>query len=369
LKTTSQVLHPSFTFNGLQYDSVEELLLFAEKLVKDGDEHEVQIGKFIQQWLNEKEAVKVKTSGSTGNPKKIRLQKELMINSAKATGTFFKTGARTSALLCLSANYIAGKMMLVRAMTLGWDLHVVAPEKDALTQYDNDYDFVAMVPYQVFHSLPSLKKVKKLIVGGGVISEILDEKLQEIPTEVFATYGMTETISHIAVRRVNGPARTKVFSALPNVKFSTDSRECLVIYAPEINEEIVVTNDLVKLITPTSFEWLGRYDYVINSGGIKIHPEVVEEKLSKAITLPFIIASESDEELGERVILILETKNEAQVPNYAEAFSELEPFERPKKIYTLSQFPYTDTEKIKRKDVLKVLGKYKKSSNTPKKTE
>ena len=361
MKTTSQALHPAFTFNGLQYDTVEELLKFARELVREGYEHEVEIGNFIQKWLNEKETIKVKTSGSTGKPKKIKLLKAHMINSAKATGTFFKTGEHTSALLCLSANYIAGKMMLVRAMTLGWDLHVVAPEKDALTQYDNDYDFVAMVPYQVYHSLSDLKKVKKLIIGGGAISEKLEAALQDVPTEVFATYGMTETISHIGVRRVNGPARTKVFSALPNVKFTIDSRECLSIYAPEISPEIIITNDLVDLKTPTSFEWLGRYDNVINSGGIKINPEKLEEKLAGSIDFPFIIASETDEELGERVILILENKDDTSVPNYSEAFSKLEAYERPKKIYTLSKFPYTDTDKIKRKDVLKVLGKYKKN--------
>ena len=359
MKTTNYVLHPAFTFNGLQYDTVDELILFAKNLVREGDENEVQIGKFIQKWLNEKDFIKVKTSGSTGKPKKISLRKENMIKSAKATGDFFKIGERTSALLCLSANYIAGKMMLVRAMTLGWDLHVVAPEKDALVQYDNDYDFVAMVPYQVFHSISSLSKVKKLIIGGGVISKSLEEKLQAVPTEIFATYGMTETISHIAVRRVNGPARSNIFSAFPNVKFSTDSRECLAVFAPEINKEVIVTNDLVHLISPTSFEWLGRYDNIINSGGIKIHPEKVEEKLSDVIALPFIIASETDDELGERVILVLENKSGDDVPNYSEAFAQLEPFERPKKIYTLSKFPYTETEKIKRKDVLRVLGKYK----------
>ncbi|PVW13587.1 AMP-binding protein [Marixanthomonas spongiae] len=351
--------HSAFTFNGLQYETKEELHAFAENLQREGDEYEMHIGDFIQAWLDESDTLTVKTSGSTGTPKKIKLPKQAMVNSAKATAAYFKLAAGTSALLCLPANYIAGKMMLVRAMVMGWDLHVVAPEKDALTQYDNDYDFVAMVPYQVHHSLPDLNKVKKLIIGGGPVSKELEEQLQLVSTEAFGTYGMTETITHIAVRRINGPARSEAFSALPNVKFSQDERDCLVISAPDISEEKVITNDVVALQSPTSFIWLGRYDNVINSGGVKIFPEKVEEQLSEKITEPFIIASEKNTELGERVVLVVETTSET-IPDYTKTFQILSKYERPKKIITLSKFPYTETGKIKRGGVLKLLRKYKK---------
>jgi O-succinylbenzoic acid--CoA ligase len=359
LKTSSQTLHPAFTLNGLHYDSDEELLRLAKKLEKDGDDFEVDIGKFIQKWLNDEDSVKVRTSGSTGKSKKISITKQHMINSAKATGAYFNLGEKTSALLCLSAKYIGGKMMLVRAMVLGWDLHIVAPEKDALTQYDNDYDFVAMVPYQLYHSIAALKKVKKLIIGGGAVSKELEEKVQGISTEIYATYGMTETISHIAIRKINGESRSDVYKALPDVKFSTDSRECLVIYAPTIDDELIVTNDLVELLSPSEFRWLGRYDNVINSGGFKIFPEKIEEKLAPFIKLPFIVASEKDEELGERLILIVENPEKYRLPNYSRAFASLEKYEQPKKIYTISKFPFTETEKIKRADVLQLLRKYK----------
>lgn len=282
-----------------------------------------------------------------------------MINSAKATGTYLELPEGIAALLCLPADYIAGKMMLVRAMVLGWNLHVVAPEKDALSQYDNDYDFVAMVPYQVLHSLEALYKVKKLIIGGGAVSEKLEEALQSLPTEAYSTYGMTETISHIAMRRLNGTERSKAYHALPNVTFAEDERGCLVIQAPQISEEKVVTNDTIELLSPTSFIWLGRYDNVINTGGVKIHPEVVEDKLRTVIDFPFLIASEKEEALGEQVILILENTESVKIPNYTEAFQKLSKFERPKKIYTLSQFPYTETGKIKRGDVLQILKRYK----------
>jgi len=359
LKTTSHILHPTFRLNGLHYGETD-LIDFAKKLEEEGDDHEVSIGKFIGRWLDDTSTIEVRTSGSTGSPKLIQLEKAHMVNSALATGTYFKVGSGTSALLCLSAEYIAGMMMLVRAMVLGWDMHVVAPEKDALTQYDNPYDFVAMVPYQVFHSIEALHKVKQLIIGGGKVSQELSDKLQRIPTEVFETYGMTETITHIAVKRVNGLAKSQLFAALPDVKFSLDSRGCLVIAAPKVSDKEVVTNDLVELHSNTSFTLLGRYDNVVNSGGLKIHPELLEEKIANLIDLPFIIASEADDKFGERIILILEHREQAVVSNYSKALSKLDKYERPKKIYTVSQFPYTETGKIKRADVLQMLKKYKR---------
>jgi O-succinylbenzoic acid--CoA ligase len=217
-----------------------------------------------------------------------------------------------------------------------------------------------MVPYQLLHSIDALDKVKKLIVGGGAISTELEAQLQNKSTEVFATYGMTETVTHVAVRRINGFAKSDVFTALPDVKFSVDNKGCLVIDAPKVSNDTVVTNDLVDLQSPLSFIWLGRYDNVINSGGVKMNPEEIEAKLSVYITIPFIICAENDTELGERLILILESQSGDESPNYTEAFSVLSSYERPKKIYTLSQFPYTESGKIKRADVLRLVKSYKK---------
>lgn len=359
MTSTTSILHPSFTFNGLQFTD-QELETFATKLQEDGYDYEVSIGKFIAAWLNAVPTLTVKTSGSTGKPKKIALQKSQMIASAKATGTFFNTGEGTKALLCLSADYIAGKMMLVRAMVLGWHLHVVAPEKDALTQYDNDYDFVAMVPYQVHHSLKALQKVKILIIGGGSVSTTLQDQLKQLKTKVYETYGMTETITHIAVKAINGDQAASYFKALPEVYFSLDDRGCLVIDAPTIASQKVVTNDVVQLISATAFSWLGRYDNVINSGGVKIHPELVEEKLAPFIDLPFIITSEPDEALGERVLIACETKQPIDKQKLLAAFTHVAPYEKPKRIITLSQFPYTETGKIKRKNVVQLINGYKK---------
>jgi O-succinylbenzoic acid--CoA ligase len=348
-------LHPNFKLNDEAFSSAEALKKRAHRLVENGVEDEIAIGKFILEWLDASDFITVKTSGSTGIPKKIKLKKKHVFNSAEATVDYFNLTENSKALLCLSAEYIAGKMMLVRAMIAGWDLHAVAPEKNPLEKGSEIFDFSAMVPYQVFHSLADLHKVKKLIVGGGAVSAELEQQLQKVKTQAFATYGMTETISHVAVRPINGAEKSPVFAALPKINFSRNETGCLQIHAPEISTETIRTNDVVELLSPTAFKFLGRIDNVINTGGVKVHPEVVEEKLSLHLKYPFFIASEKDSALGERVILVVETEKILQLQNFSEAFKTLSAYEKPKKIATVPQFIYTETGKIKRAEVLKML--------------
>ncbi len=350
-----QLLHPSFKLNGKAFPTVEALTKQAAYLINKGTDEEVSIGKFISEWLNDTDVIRVKTSGSTGVPKNISLQKKHVFNSAEATVNYFNLKENSKALLCMPAAYIAGKMMLVRAMIAGWDLHTVLPAKSPLEKVTTNFDFSAMVPYQVFYSLKDLHKVKKLLIGGGAVTSDLEKQLQQCDTAVFASYGMTETISHIAVRSLNGKNKSEVFNALPHVSFSQTDSGCLQIHALKISEAIVVTNDVVELVSPTSFKFLGRIDNVINSGGLKIHPEVVEEKLSAFIDIPFFIASEEDEALGNRVILILESENPVALEAFTEAFKSLVAYEKPKAVYNTSQFVYTETAKIKRAEVLKTL--------------
>jgi len=349
------LVHPKFKLNGEAFLSAEVLKERANYLVENGKDDETAIGRFILEWLNDNDFIIVKTSGSTGVPKEIKLHKKHVFNSAEATVTYFDLKENTKALLCLPSEYIAGKMILVRAMTAGWDLYTSAPDKNPLQDFNDAFDFTAMVPYQVFHSLEDLHKVKKLIIGGGSVSNDLEHQLQKQPTQVFATYGMTETISHIAVRPINGKEKSKVFAALPKVNFSQTENGCLQIQAPEISEEIVITNDVVELLSPTSFMFLGRIDNMINTGGVKVHPEIIEEKLSLRIKQPFFITSEKDDALGERVILIIETDKIEVLENFSEAFQNISRYEKPRKIYTLSNFQYTETGKIKRAEVLKDL--------------
>ncbi len=349
------LLHPKFKLNGEAFPSAEALKECANHFIEKAKDDEVAIGKFILEWLDNNDFITVKTSGSTGIPKNITLQKEHVFNSAEATVSYFDLKEGTKALLCLSSNYIAGKMMLVRAMTAGWDLHIAATEKNPLENINSDFDFTAMVPYQVFHSLADLYKVKKLIIGGGAVPWKLEEELQKCETDIFATYGMTETISHIAVRPLNGKEKSTVFSALPKVNFSQSKNGCLQIHAPEISEETVATNDVVELISPISFKFLGRIDNVINTGGVKVHPEAVEERLSLHIKQPFFITSEKDGALGERVILIIESEKQLKLEDYTKVFGTLSAYEKPKKVYNRPQFIYTETGKIKRAEVLKKL--------------
>lgn len=352
-----QLLHSNFRLNNQSFSSEEKLSEHVKYLVKNGLNDEKAIGKFILEWLDENDFITVKTSGSTGIPKLITLQKTHVFNSATATANYFDLKENIKALLCLSAEYIAGKMMLVRAMIAGWDLYTTAPTNNPLESlnWNFEFDFTAMVPYQVFHSLKELYKVKKLIVGGGTVSAELELQLQQLNTSVFATYGMTETISHIAVKALNGTNKSNVFSALPNVAFSQSENGCLQIQAFEISEEPVITNDVVKFQSPTSFKFLGRIDNVINTGGVKVHPEEIEEKLSRYINHSFFIASEKDDALGERVILITESVKQLKLEDYSEAFKTLSTFEKPRKLYNYTQFIYTETGKIKRAEVLKNL--------------
>ncbi len=342
----------NFKLNNQTFKTVEELQTFAQNLISKGEHHEISIGKFIQDWLSNEESITVKTSGSTGIPKEIKLQKEQMRNSAISTGAFFNLPENTSALLCMSADYIGGKMMVVRAMVLGWDLTVVEPTKNPLQNLQQEFDFAAMVPYQVFNSIDDLHKIKKLIIGGGSISADLEVKLQNITTECYSTYGMTETISHIAIRNLNGPKKTVFYEALPNVQFSKNENDCLVIDAPLISNETLVTNDVVELISNKKFKFLGRIDNVINSGGIKIYPEIIEKKLASEIKQPFFIASEKDKALGEKVVLIIESDYKSKKDEFSVIFENLSKYERPKKIISIEKFLYTETGKIKRAETL-----------------
>lgn len=352
----NSLLHTKFRLNGTSFSSPEELREFAKIWIISSKDEQKPIGEFVLEWLDDKKFISVKTSGSTGVPKVIQLQKEHVYNSAAATVSYFQLQSGTKALLCLPSEYIAGKMMLVRAMIAGWDLYCTSPGKNPLQQIEMDFDFSAMVPYQVHHSLNELDRISKLIVGGGAVSSTLETQLQALKTQVFATYGMTETISHIAVRQLNGGGRSSIYTALPNVEFSQNENNCLQISAPQISQEIIRTNDVIDLISPTSFKLLGRKDNVINSGGIKIHPESVEEKIAPHINYPFFIASEKDSVLGEKVILVIENQTPIDLNSIVNFFGDLSPYEKPKRVITVPEFVYTETGKIRRSQILKKYG-------------
>ncbi|PKB00302.1 O-succinylbenzoic acid--CoA ligase [Flavobacteriaceae bacterium MAR_2009_75] len=350
-----KTLHNRFRLQGSNYN-LEELKEIAYSLVKEGDVHEIAIGDFLLDWLNDKLTLTVQTSGSTGAPKTIVLEKEKMVNSAKATGEFFNLKEGDTALLCLSADYIAGKMMLVRAMVLGLELDYVNPTSKPIGKEFESYDFCAMVPLQVANSLDELTNIKKLIVGGSPMNQELKTKIKDqgLNTEIFETYGMTETITHIAVKKVH-PVETGniVFKTLPGVAINTDNRDCFVIEAPLVSNDMISTNDIVRIVSNTEFEWLGRYDNVINSGGVKLFPEQIEHKLHETIESRFFVAGLPDDILGQKLVLVVEGITATdQLLEKIKQLTSLDKYEVPKQILTVSKFIETDSGKVQRKKTL-----------------
>jgi len=344
MNPTYQNVHNQFKLNGFHLDK-DDLCRVAYSFIKEGEEFEKPVGDFLLDWFDEKPYIEMQTSGSTGVPKLISVAKQAMVNSALATGTFFDLKPGDRALLCLPVHYVAGKMMLIRSIVLGLDLDYVAPTSHPMDQLEETYDFVAMVPLQAQNSIPELKKAKKMIVGGAALNKVLEKQLLKLPTQVFETYGMTETITHIAARKLG----EKAFSVLPGVTISYDDRNCLVIHAPRISDDVIVTNDIVELINENHFVFLGRMDNVINSGGIKLIPEQIEDKLALKIHQRFFITAKPDSELGEKVVLVVEGEKQDLGEDL---YDELDKYEKPKELIFIAKFKETENGKVLRKESL-----------------
>ena len=266
-------IHNRFQLNGFHYTR-EDLKMVASSFIKEGDQYEQFMGDFLLDWLNPSSTIWIETSGTTSQPKRMKFEKQALINSALLTGDFFKVGIGDRALHCLPANFIAGKMMLIRAMFLGFSLDMVSPTIRPMSNLKKKYQFAAMTPMQAWNSLSRLNQINTLIVGGGAISKSLREALLKVQGKVFETYGMTETLSHIAFRKIYDPLAE--FTLLPNFSISQDKRGCMVINAPHLSIENLITNDNVEILNNSKFRLLGRIDNMINSGGVKIQPEQIE---------------------------------------------------------------------------------------------
>jgi len=348
-------VHLRFKLNNHHY-SFDDLMEVAYSFVKEGVPYQRELGIFLLDWLDKEEYIIVKTSGSTGKPKRLKIEKQAMVNSAIMTGDFFKLEPGNKILNCLPSNFIAGKMMIVRALVLGLQLDMVEPRALPLIDYEKDYDFCAFTPMQLKNFAKYLKSMKTVIVGGGRVSNQIIDLIKDKKPQVYETYGMTETVSHIAVKKLNhldGTDTDKFFKTLPGISISTDDRSCLVIDAPNLSEDKIITNDIVKVHSNSTFEWLGRFDNVINSGGIKLYPEEIEFKLRSKIKQQFFISSIPDDTLGDKVVLILENdKNDID----KSIFEVLDKYESPKEIFTIPKFIETGSGKIHRKKNLKALG-------------
>ncbi len=331
--------------------------------------YERQALLFCHDWLNGKESFVLHTSGSTGIPKPIVLTRQQMAASARMTGKALHLQAGDRALVNLNVQYIAGIMMLVRGMELTLELTVTEPSAEPLSTFpaETRFDFLSFVPLQLERILTAepgkldiLQHAKAIIIGGAPLIGTLEDALQIIEAPVFQTYGMTETVSHIALRRLTGTKRTDYYAILEGVQIETDSRSCLVIRAPALNDQVVVTNDVVEMLTATTFRWLGRADNIINSGGIKVQAEKVEKVVEAAlqeleVTNRFFVAGLPHPSLGEAVTLFVEgtsLKREIEDRLRVELNRQLSRYEIPKTIHYLVIFPQTPTGKIDRRAVV-----------------
>jgi len=348
---TYDKIHLKFKLNSNSFTK-DELNEVAYSLIKEGEPFERVLGDFLLDWLDGKSFIEVKTSGSTGSSKTIYVSKQAMVNSAISTGDYFKLEPGDTALHCLPSHFIAGKMMLVRAMILGLELDLVAPSSAPVFNTNKAYTFCAMVPMQLQNSIEKINNFKTMIVGGAAVSNGIIKQLKNTNCKVYATYGMTETLSHIAIKALNGAEKQTHYNLLNNITISKDDRDCLVVEAPNLTKEIITTNDIVELHSETSFNIIGRFDNMINSGGVKVFPEQVEAKLQGKIDARFFIAGIPDDTLGEKVILVVEGLSHKITPS---VFKGLQKFEIPKEIFTIETFIETPTQKLQRSKTLALL--------------
>ncbi|MFY0605419.1 MAG: AMP-binding protein [Cyclobacteriaceae bacterium] len=311
--------------------------------------------KFLQQWSSEQKVFIQTTSGSTGKPKKIQLTRDQLNYSAATTleAIDLDNQLKTS-LLCINPNFIGGKMVMVRAVSKGMDLTIVEPSElvESVKNIES-IDLVSLVPLQVEKLLAVdqalLTKFKTILIGGAPMSNTLIKKLVAIPDVRFRqTYGMSETASNVALKDLK--SENKSFEIIGDASIAQDSRGCLKIKGSVTKDEWIQTNDLVQIIDNQHFEWKGRADFIINTGGVKVSPEKVEEALESQIEVPFFVGGLPDKLLGTKVVLILESYND-KLP--ALDFSMLPVYDRPKEILKLNSFEYTSSGKIDRNLTLK----------------
>ena len=327
--------------------------------------------EFLSEWNNDSPLLRVHTSGSTGKPKPIWVEKQRMLNSARITCDFLGLQKHDTALLCMPLDYIAGKMVVVRTLERGMQLLSVKPSghplsSESLQQLENPerpITFAAMVPLQVYNSLQipeerkRLMQIKHLIIGGGAIDEKLSEELKNFPNAVWSTYGMTETLSHIALRRLNGPQATEWYTPFDGIEVCLNHEKCLTIHAPAVCNQTLITNDIAELQTFKTdeneafvrFRIIGRKDNVIDSGGVKIQIEEVERTLKPHLTGDFAITSITDEKFGEAVVLLTTLTDITIVDTICKKI--LPKFWQPRHIFHTDNIPQTETGKPARANI------------------
>ncbi|MGL4852151.1 MAG: AMP-binding protein [Phocaeicola sp.] len=353
---TTDISAQSLTLNGVHYpppcqtppqEWISKLAIRQPELA--------DLTAFLSEWFSDDPYLTVHTSGSTGRPKPLIVEKKRMIASAVATCSFLKLQPMDSALLCMSVRYIAGKMMVVRALVASLNLVAVAPSSHPLAGLTTPPTFAAMIPMQVHHSLQQpeerkmLSQIKQLIIGGGAIHPDLEAELRDFPYAVWSTYGMTETLSHIALRQLNGPEASKGYKALPGIEVKKNEFEQLVIDAPTLCSETLVTNDVVSFNDAGDFMVRGRIDNTLNSGGVKIQIEEVEALLQPTLSGDFAITSVPHKVWGDKVVLLTTDPNCQKIESLCQ--KALPSYWQPKEILFVKIIPKTETGKLSRKEI------------------
>ncbi len=355
--------YQTITIDGKSYAPPELKKWCRQQLENRVEDWEKDFYHFLLAWIDtDLKTIAVNTSGSTGVPKSINIEKDAMIASARMTLDFFDLKEGNSALLCLPCQYIAGKMMVVRAFVGKLNLIPVKPSVHALA-IDNKPNFAAFTPLQMSNLLRTeqgisqIRAIKNIIIGGAPVSEILREKLSSFPNHIYETFGMTETVSHIALKLLSKQTATDCFMVLDKIKIETDERGCLIVNAPQFSPERIVTNDLVEIMDKKRFRWLGRMDNVVNSGSIKLLPEQLENKIRPLIHRRFIFSGIPDPDLGEKLILIIEGKpitGKALIELKQRLSQTLSKYEIPKDILFVDEFVSTSNGKIQRERTMRI---------------
>lgn len=322
------------------------------------------VDEFLAEWHSADEGLWVHTSGTTGAPKPMYVLKRQMLRSARATCDFLGLQQGDTAFLCMSVDYIAGKMMVVRSLERGLQLVQVPPSGHPLQGVivpREPASLVAMVPLQVYNSLQTAAEREQLqcfthvIIGGGAIDARLERQLSSFPNAIWSSYGMTETLSHVALRRVSGPCASLWYRPLPGVNVSLDDDDCLVIDAPAVHDGLLHTHDIAILREDGCFRILGRRDNVICSGGVKLQAEAIEQRLQSWLDAPFAITKRADEKFGEVVVLITTATDLEMVK--AVCIAQLPKYWQPHAFIQVDALPLTATGKVARNALLSLAEK------------
>lgn len=328
--------------------------------LKPESDFEKKVVNFIEEWFSDSETVSVQTSGSTGTPKIFEAEKSRMINSAVSTCNCLELKENDTALMCLPVEYISGKMMVVRSIVRNLKLKVSHPSLNPLINLHGYSDFCAMTPLQVENSLDKLHLLRKIIIGGAAVSENLKQKIYEkldsshSETKIYETYGMSETLSHIALKEIF-PTEEKYFTVFENIEISQDERACLKIYAPQLNPGLLQTNDVVELINEKQFRFLGRADNIINSGGAKIFPEELEKTVKQHISNEAVFLGIPDETLGQKLVLAVEGKEDEKIKSVVSNLKFEKSFHKPKGIIFVNEIPRTPNGKVNRRELFEII--------------